>query len=367
MLGFLLAPLMATLSPHFDLSKTRLESLAIMLAGLANGRTVNLSHLASQFPGQALHASSYRRLQRFFQYVRLDGHVVAELIVRLLGLKGPKLLALDRTNWKLGKTDINILVLAIVTRRFKVPLMWSFLSHRGNSSTSERIDLIARYLRVFGASSIEALLADREFVGDDWMTYLTENNVLFSIRVRENMHIETEAGRLFQLRSLLRKRRRGQWKGWLPGMARTPENLLRFEGRKIRGAELLLVATNIPAPKNALRLYRKRWGIECLFANAKTRGFNIEDTHITDPAKLATLLAVVALAMTWAYRCASQAMGRQGIRKKAHNRRTKSWFRIGFDVLRRWILHDPEKALEAWRQTCPKRAISSPNWKAILR
>ena len=70
---------------------------------------------------------------------------------------------------------------------------------------------------------------------------------------------------------------------------------------------------------------------------------NIEDTHITNPDKLATLLVIVALAMTWAYRCASRAMGRQGILKKAHKRRVKSWFRIGFDMLRRWILYDTEK------------------------
>ena len=50
-------PSETTLSPHFDLSKTRLETLAIMLAGLANGR-VNLGHLSSQFPGKALLSSS---------------------------------------------------------------------------------------------------------------------------------------------------------------------------------------------------------------------------------------------------------------------------------------------------------------------
>ncbi len=94
-----------------------------MPVGIANGRTVNLGHLASQFPGQTLHASSYRRLQRFFQHICLDGDAVAKLTVRLLILKGPQLLAMDRTNWKLGKTDINILVLVLVTRRFKVPLM----------------------------------------------------------------------------------------------------------------------------------------------------------------------------------------------------------------------------------------------------
>ena len=72
MFGFLLAPLVETLRPHFSLSKTRIETLAVLLLGLANGRTVNLSHLASQFPGSALHASNYRRLQRFFQFERLD-------------------------------------------------------------------------------------------------------------------------------------------------------------------------------------------------------------------------------------------------------------------------------------------------------
>lgn len=50
MLDRLLAPLLETLRPHFDLSKTRLETLAVLLVGLANCRTVNLSHLASQFP-----------------------------------------------------------------------------------------------------------------------------------------------------------------------------------------------------------------------------------------------------------------------------------------------------------------------------
>ena len=54
MLGCLLAPLMNTLRPHFDLSKTRLATLSVLPVGLANCRTVHLSHLASQFPESAL-------------------------------------------------------------------------------------------------------------------------------------------------------------------------------------------------------------------------------------------------------------------------------------------------------------------------
>jgi hypothetical protein len=355
----LLAPLLETLRPHFDLSKTRLETLAVLLVGLANGRTVNLSHLASQFPGDAQHGSNYRRLQRFFQFVRLDGDIAAQLIVQMLNLGRPRLLALDRTNWKLGSRDVNVLVLAIVTRRFRGPLMWVLLDHAGNSATAQRIALMERYLRLFGAASIEALLADREFIGAGWMEFLIENNIPFAIRLKEDMLVRLADGSLRQFRTLLRKRRCGAWEGWLNGMEATPANRLRIAAKRIRGGELLIVATSLDDAGRGLNLYRRRWRIECMFADAKTRGLNIEDTHITDPDKLATLLVLVALAVTWAYRCATRVTGRRAIRRKGHGRREKSWFRTGLDALRNWIIHHPDYALDAWTKSCPRRPIQA--------
>ena len=109
----------------------------------------------------------------------------------LLDQKGAKHLALDRTNWKLGKAHINILALAIVTRKFRIPIMWLHLGHGGNSSTEQRIELMNQYIDEFGVESIQSLLADREFVGDEWFTYLGENNIPFVSRLRKDMHIET--------------------------------------------------------------------------------------------------------------------------------------------------------------------------------
>lgn len=357
----LLTPLLATLCPHFGLSKTRLETLAVLLVGLANCRTVNLSHLASQFPGNAKHGSNYRRLQRFFQFVQLDGDVAARLIIQMLNVNRPRLLAVDRTNWKLGSRSVNILVLAIVTRRFRVPLMWTLPDHAGHSSTAQRIALMERYLRLFGASSIRALLADREFVGAEWMNFLNKNNVPFVIRLREDMLIRLDDGSQRQFRTLLRKPRRGAWEGWLTGMDTFPDNRLRCAAKRIKGGELLIIATNLDDAGRGLNLYRKRWGIECMFADAKTRGLNIEDTHITDPEKLSTLLVLVALAITWAYRCATRVMGTGAIRKKGHGRREKSWFRTGLDALRNWIIHNPSHALHAWSSICPRRPFKASN------
>ena len=73
---------------------------------------------------------------------------------------------MDRTNGQFGKADIHFLVLGVAWRGVAVPLFWAVLDKPGNSDTEERIDLMERFLAVFGAAKIAALLADRELGSD---------------------------------------------------------------------------------------------------------------------------------------------------------------------------------------------------------
>lgn len=348
------AALETTLSGKFSLSKSRLETLISVLIAMVNSRTVNLTHAACHLPGKALHASRYRRLQRFFQYVRLDQDVVARLVIAMLTGNRPVPLALDRTNWRVGSKDINILVLAVVTRRFRVPLMWTLLGHQGNSDTGQRIALMERYLALFGAASIQWLLADREFIGSRWMDFLNKNNIPFAIRVTESLTIVLDNDKVCSLRTLLRNRRARRvvhsFEGRLPETA-TPVHIAI---KQLKTDEWLIVMTNRDAG-SALNAYRKRWRIECLFGDAKTRGLNLEDTRITDPGKLTTLLGILAMAISWVYRCATRTMGLRGIARKAHGRREKSWFRVGFDALRTSLHASCELALYAWTNREPNQ------------
>ncbi len=106
-------------------------------------------------------------------------------------------------------------------------------------------------------------------------------------------------------------------------------------------------------------MYRRRWGIECLFGDTKTRGLNLEDTHITSPEKLGTMLCVVTLAIAWGYKCASAIKGRDAVPRKSHGRPEKSWFRIGFDQLRSWLLNNPGAAIGRWRSALPKQSLKT--------
>lgn len=167
-----ISALTGILRPEIDLGKSRLETLCLIVIGMLSARSVNLSHLACERPGTVQTTSTYRRLQRFFQYVRLDEDWALPLLVRVLGLNGACLLALDRTNWQIGKTEVNYLVLDVVTRRFRVPLAWRVIAGRGCSDTATRVALMERYLAHFPATTIRLLLADREFVGAEWMEFL---------------------------------------------------------------------------------------------------------------------------------------------------------------------------------------------------
>lgn len=65
-----------------------------------------------------------------------------------------------------------------------------------------------------------------------------------------------------------------------------------------RGEYLLIIGKG--NPKQFLNEYRNRWKIEELFACLESRCFNFEDTHLTDPHKIAKIMAILTLAFLWA-------------------------------------------------------------------
>lgn len=242
MTSFALTDLQKTLTPHVQLGKSRLETLCLLVLGMISARTVNLSHIASERPARAKVVSTYRRLQRFFQHVTLHDDWSVGIVVALIGNPDRWYLCLDRTNWKIGKSDVNVLVLAVVTERYRVPLMWTFLEHSGNSTTKQRIDLMQRYLALFSASTVRMFLADREFIGQEWFKFLKDKGIPFAIRVKEDQLIVVE-GREYSLRSYLSRCKgdRG-FTASLPAKAGQPALELHFGAKRIKGGELLIVA-----------------------------------------------------------------------------------------------------------------------------
>jgi hypothetical protein len=349
-----IAALRLSLQDHLSLRKSRLESFCVLVVGVLLSRTVNLSHLACMFPTAAEVASNYRRLQRFFEQVILDGHQLARVMVRIAGLgAGPWLLALDRTCWTFGRHDVNVLMLAVIRNGIAIPVMWDVLDRPGNSTTAQRSAVLSRFCAVFGETAIAGLIADREFIGTAWMTSLAEKDIPFILRIKDTFQVCLADGRHGQVRSLFRKigvggRRYLREDCRLGSRDSSLGPPLKLAATRLVSGELLAVATNTD-PKIALAQYRRRWEIETLFAALKTRGFNLEDTHLVHPARIGKLLAVLAVAFAFAHATGEWQTKQRPIVIKVHNRRAQSVFRLGFDLLRKTLLEGSEAAVRCWR------------------
>lgn len=321
----------------------RVKFFVLMISALCKVQTVGFEKLASAFDCQADTSSSLRRIQRFMAAYLLDTDLIARLIFGLLPHKPPFRLAMDRTNWKFGQQNINVLVIAVIYQGVAFPLLFKLLPKAGNSNTSERIELIERFIRLFGHSTLDCLTADREFVGEKWIKYLNERQIRYYIRIRENFWVrQPHNGK--QVKA-----------SWL--FADLPMNGCRVnhrivylnnqlcylsasKGKDKDGKPELQIVISFNKPESALEIYKERWQIETAFRALKTSGFNIEDTHLTEIERIEKLFALVIVAFTWAYLVGDYLHKYiKPIPVKKHGRKAKSLFKYGLTYIASVLLN----------------------------
>lgn len=294
--------------------------------------SVCLWRLAAHVSTPAKLGSVQRRFYRFFQYVTLDPAIIARIIVGFLGLEGkPWVLAMDRTNWDFGRTSINFLMISVEWNGIGIPLIWTLLPSKGNSSTDQRIALFDRLAAIFPQMKVSSLTGDREFIGDAWMRTLQERKIPFVLRLRENQLVQREGFATMAIATIATKLRAGQSVILkeickLGSSPDAPE--LRIVILRLATGELLALATP-REPRKALARYKARWRIETLFANLKTKGFNLEATHLTKIEKLSTLMAILALCVALSAKTGAAANAKKPIPIKKHGRRAQSFFGLG--------------------------------------
>ena len=293
--------LKAILKVHLNWHKSRIDCFAKMLLVLMTVQTVNLSKLANQIVSRSSVSVRYRRLQRFFSDFEIHYDVVAKFLFYLLGLEGKSIyLTMDRTNWKWGQKNINILMLGIVYKGIAIPIYWILLNKQGNSSTRERIALMKRFINVFGKSSIAGYLGDREFIGKDGFGWLLKEKIPFYIRIRHDALTRNSKGQSIEGSGLFHHLRTGE-KQALKRQYIIYGHPVYLSGSRAPNKDLMIVASSTKQT-DAIGIYYKRWEIETLFQSFKTRGFHFEATHITQRCRIKKLMVLLAIGFCWAHK-----------------------------------------------------------------
>ena len=269
--------------------------------------------------------SVYRKIQRFFQKFYFKQKDLAKIIIWVLNIKWPYFLSMDRTNWKFWKVNINILTIGIVYKKIAFPIAWMLLNKRWNSNFNERKKCLQKAIKLIWKENIKWLLADREFIWQEWFDYLLNEEIPFWIRIRNN----------FKLLN---------WKSvkiffkWVWKKAKYIDKKITIcwvevylTAIKVKN-ELMVIASN-KRWSNSINIYLKRWWIEVLFWCLKKRWFNFEDTHLTDYKKISMLIWILWITFTWCHKMWEEREKQEPIKIKKHWRKAVSIFRYWLEFM----------------------------------
>jgi len=291
--------------------------------------------------------STYRRLQRFFAGFAFGYEALGQFLLGLVPSDPPYVIIIDRTEWHFGQTAVNVLMIGVAYEGIAFPIAWTTLDHGGGSGADEHTEVLEQFLRVVRPDQIRALVADREFTGSDFLEELKERKVPFVIRLKSDRRVGPPSGewslpaRMFartcgfqhglQQSTLLGGRQ-------VVGGAETTG--VQIGLKRLKDGSFLILASRGVNPKSMFELYQQRWDIEILFAALKSRGFDLEATHLTEPDRIRKLLGVVALTYSWTRIIGLDQKRREGPpRECANGYPEKSLFRYGLDRLRELLVN----------------------------
>lgn len=321
------------------LTPTQYTTLQILVLLLQFHKNVTLEKLATVFPQPIKFESRRRCLQRFLALAQLKVQLlwfpVLKHRVKTLKFKEGKqlILAVDRTQWR----DQNIFVISLIEDKRAIPIYWLILNKRGASNLKEQKALITPVLQLFKGYQL-LLLGDREFHSVKLAKELHAKRVSFVLRQKQGTYIRQDHQPYQQLKTL----------GLIPGVSYfcsglhvTKQkgeghfNMAGYYPRKYRGKvepsgwHLL---TNLSSLDATIIAFKRRSGIEPMFRDCKTGGYNLESTYTTGQRLLALILLIAI-----AYSCAvfsgrqvrqmrlQKYVGRLQELRRSHRRHSAFW------------------------------------------
>ena len=349
------------------LSPTGYLTLEILVWLLQTHKTCKLERLAASYPLPILYESRRKHLQRFLVLNALSVTIIwLPLIKQIIKIKIPKnkrvIIALDRTHWKHN----NLLMVSFIWNQRALPIYWQFIKGKGSSNLTEQIAVLRPVLNLLKSYEL-VILGDREFRGVELAYWLKKKQVKFVLRVKDNAYVKSRSIKQQKISSL----------GLEPGMKRfySQINYTKHKGfgyfnlgaywkRKYGGVKEKqgwYLLTNLSSIEQVIELYKLRAGIEAMFRDCKSGGYNLEGSQ-AKVERLTRLVLLIAIAYTSAIFRGCQ-LKKQGLQKyinrleksRTHSRRHSNFW-LGL-YGKNWIInwHACWQLVEKLMSYCPQK------------
>ncbi|VEP16957.1 transposase [Hyella patelloides LEGE 07179] len=291
------------------LTKSQIITLQLLIWLLQVQKEVRIERLASCLPIPILYESRRKKIQRFLASSSLSLSlfwfpIIKSIVEQEFKRSNPLILVLDRTQW----SDKNVFMISVMWRKRALPIYWLILSKKGSSNIREQIALIRPVLKLFSHYDV-VILGDREFHGVELSYWLKEKNkkaknpIYFAFREKGNIYIKRSSKNEVKLKDLkltpgvkilYKNLKVTKQKGF------GKFNILVYKKRDYRhhqAKENWFILTNLDSANEVIKLYKKRAGIEAMFRDYKSGGYNLEGSK-ANLIRLTNLILLIAIAYT---------------------------------------------------------------------
>ncbi len=178
------------------------------------------------------------------------------------------------------------LMVSVVYQKRSLPLLWvTRKGKKGHFPEILHIELITAVKAIIPELAEVVCLGDGEFDGSQWLETITGFGWKYVCRTTKNT-VFYEEGERFSFQDICPERCESceiadveftnQW--------RIRVNAVVHWGKKYK--DPLYLVTNVETGGEAYHWYRKRFKIESLFSDLKSRGFNVHKSGLRDPERI---------------------------------------------------------------------------------
>jgi len=278
-----------------------MNTLAAMITGIVQSKSCALSTMATKISTETQVASVEKKFGRFIQNENVSYELMflpfITTILQQLAQSGTLILAMDGS--VTGRKCMTLMVSVIHNNR-AIPIAWITVKGRkGHLSEDVHLELLDKVKPLIPEGTDVIFLGDGEFDGNRLQAAINnEENWKYVCRTAKNrlIYAEDDSYSLKEVHLVC-------------GMCIDIQNVevtadrygpvlvIIWWGKEYK--EPIYLVTNMDCAQEACRWYKCRFIIETFFSDQKSRGFNLQKSHLSSPKRVERLLIASCIAYIW--------------------------------------------------------------------
>jgi hypothetical protein len=284
--------------PRGNLAR-HLTTLAMLISGIVASKRTHLPAIANKVPTFTKVESRVKRFSRWVDHERInfESYYLPYAQQLLANLAVPQLvLIMDGSPVGRG---CRTLMLSVVFKNRALPLTWLVAEgNKGHFSEESHLILVEQVKEIIPEGTEIMFLGDGEFDGIDLQAKMESYGWKYVCRTAKDTILnQDDNSETFE--------DLGVWPGGRIALSNVtitrsiygPVQAIAWWDEEYD--EPIYLISNLPMEDDPCDWYGKRFAIETLFSDQKSRGFHLQKSHLSDPERLAQLMIAACLAYIW--------------------------------------------------------------------